>query len=54
MTGSAEDSGGPAGPAQAGGGQPCLLHHHHMELGAGSDPGRPGSTARPASPAPVD
>ncbi len=54
MAGSAEDCGGPAGPAQAGGGQPGLLHHHHLELGAGFDPGRPGSTARPASSALVD
>ncbi len=54
MTGTAEDCGGPAGPAQARGGQPCLLHHHHVELGAGPYPGRPGVAAGPAPPAPLD
>ena len=45
MSGATEDCGGPAGPAQAGGGQGGRLHHRVLVLGAGPHLRRPGPAA---------
>ncbi len=54
MAGTAEDCGGPAGPAQAGGGQGGRLHHRVLVLGAGPHLRRPGPAAGSAAASSLD
>ena len=54
MSGATEDGGGPAGPAQAGGGQDGRLHHSILVLGAGLHLRRPGPTPGSAASSSLD
>ena len=54
MSGATEDCGGPAGPAQAGGGQDGRLHHGVLVLGTGLCLRRPGPTPGPSASSSLD
>ncbi len=54
MSGTTEDCGGPAGPAQAGGGQDGRLHHGVLVLGTGLYLRRPGPTPGPSASSSLD